>query len=63
MTTTSSSQIDQLNQRWRRFLPHLVDKRQNHYLDEIFQTQHKMTQEIHKMLTEEIRLINEMRKE
>jgi hypothetical protein len=25
--------------------------------------QHKMTQEIHKMLTEEIKLINEMRRE
>ena len=41
----------------------IVDKRQNHYLDEIIQTQHKLTQEIHNMLKEEIRLINEMRKE
>jgi len=41
----------------------IVDKRQNNYLDEIIQTQHKMTQEIHRMLTEEIRLINEMRRE
>jgi hypothetical protein len=41
----------------------IVDKRQNHYLDEIIQTQHKMTQEIHKMLTEEIRLFNEIRRE
>ena len=38
----------------------IVDKRQSHYLDEIIQAQHKMTQEIHKMLTEEIRLIHEM---
>ena len=35
----------------------IVDKTQSHYLDEIIQAQHKMTQEIHKMLTEEIRLI------
>ena len=41
----------------------IVDKRQSHYLDEIIQGQHKMTQEIHKMLTEEIRFINEMRRE
>jgi hypothetical protein len=41
----------------------IVDKRQSHYLDEIIQAQHKMTQEIHKMLTEEIRFINEMRRE
>ena len=41
----------------------IVDKRQSNYLDEIIQAQHKMTQEIHKMLTEEIRLINEMRRQ
>jgi len=41
----------------------IVDKRQSHYLDEIIQAEHKMTQEIHKMLTEEIRLIHEMRRE
>jgi hypothetical protein len=41
----------------------IVDKRQSHYLDEIIQAEHKMTQEIHKMLTEEIRLIHEMRGE
>jgi hypothetical protein len=41
----------------------IVDKRQNYYLDEIIQTQHKMTHEIHKMLTEEIRLFNEIRRE
>jgi hypothetical protein len=38
----------------------VVGKRQNHYLDEIIRTQHKMTQEIHSMIKEEIRLINEM---
>jgi hypothetical protein len=36
----------------------IVDKRQSNYLDEIIQAEHKLTQEIHKMLTEEIRLIN-----
>ena len=41
----------------------IVGKRQNHYLDEIIQTQHKMTQEIHAMIKEEIRLINEMNRE
>jgi hypothetical protein len=41
----------------------IVDKRQNQYLDEIIQTQHKLTQQIHNMITEEMRLINEMRKE
>ena len=40
----------------------IVDKRQSNYLDEIIQAQHKMTQEIHKKLTEEIRLMNEMRR-
>jgi hypothetical protein len=41
----------------------IVGKRQNHYLDEIIRTQHKMTQEIHSMIKEEIRLINEMSRE
>jgi hypothetical protein len=41
----------------------IVGKRQNHYLDEIIQTQHQMTQEIHKMIREEMSLINELRKE
>lgn len=41
----------------------IVDKRQNSYLHEIIQTQHKLTREIHEMLTEEIRLINEMKRE
>ncbi len=41
----------------------IVGKRQNRYLDEIIQTQHKMTQEIHAMIKEEIRLINEMKSE
>ena len=41
----------------------IVDKRQNSYFNEIIQTQHKLTREIHEMLTEEIRLINEMKRE
>jgi hypothetical protein len=41
----------------------IVGKRQNRYLDEIIQTQHKMTQEIHTMIKEEIRLTNEMKSE
>jgi uncharacterized protein YybS (DUF2232 family) len=41
----------------------IVGKRQNHYLDEIIQTQHQMTKEIHKMIREEMSLINELRKE
>ena len=40
----------------------VVDKRQNRYLDEIIQTQHKMTNEIHKMIEEELTLIKEMHK-
>ncbi|MGC2570724.1 MAG: hypothetical protein WA364_04360 [Candidatus Nitrosopolaris sp.] len=41
----------------------IVDKRQNSHLEEIIQTQHKLTREMHEMLTEEIRLINEMKRE
>jgi hypothetical protein len=41
----------------------IVGKRQNQYLDEIIQTQHKMTQEMHAMIKEEIRLLNEMKRE
>ena len=41
----------------------IVGKRQNRHLDEIIQTQHRMTQEIHTMIKEEIRLINEMKNE
>jgi hypothetical protein len=40
----------------------IVDKRQNSYFNEIIQTQ-KLSREIHEMLTEEIRLINEMKRE
>jgi hypothetical protein len=38
----------------------VVDKRQDRHLNEIIEAQHKMTNEIHKMIKEEIRLIKEM---
>jgi len=41
----------------------VIDKRQNRYLDEIIETQHKMTNEIHKMLKEELTIIKEMHKD
>ncbi|HET7285338.1 MAG TPA: hypothetical protein VFI70_11690, partial [Nitrososphaeraceae archaeon] len=41
----------------------VIDKRQNRYLDEIIKTQHKMTNEIHKMLKEELTIIKEMHKD
>jgi hypothetical protein len=39
------------------------DKRQDRHLNEIIEAQHEMTNEIHKMITEEIRLIKEMKRE
>ncbi|MGA9169782.1 MAG: hypothetical protein WCF03_02725 [Nitrososphaeraceae archaeon] len=41
----------------------VIDKRQNRYLDEIIETQHKMTNEIHKMIKEELTIIKEMHKD
>jgi hypothetical protein len=41
----------------------VIDKRQNRYLDEIIQTQHKITNEIHKMIKEELAIIREMHKD
>ena len=41
----------------------VIDKRQNRYLDEIIKTQHKMTNEIHKMLKEELTIIKKMHKD
>jgi hypothetical protein len=40
-----------------------VDKRQDRHIDEIIQMQHKMTNEIHKMIKEQMSLIKEMQKE
>ena len=34
--------------------------RQNRYLDEIIETQHKMTSEIHKMIKEQLTIIKEI---
>jgi hypothetical protein len=41
----------------------VIDKRQNRYIDEIIQTQHKMTNEIHKMIKEELTIIKEIHKD
>jgi hypothetical protein len=41
----------------------VIDKRQNRYLDEIIQTQHKLTNEIHKMIKEELTIIKEIHKD
>ena len=41
----------------------VIDKRQNRYLDEIIETQHKMTNEIHEMIKEELTIIKEMHKD
>jgi hypothetical protein len=41
----------------------VIDKRQNRYLDEIIETQHKITNEIHEMIKEELTIIKEMHKD
>jgi hypothetical protein len=41
----------------------VVDKRQDRHINEIIQTQHKMTHEIHKMINEQMRLIKKMQQE
>ena len=41
----------------------VIDKRQNRYLDEIIETQHKMTNEIQKMIKEQLTIIKEMHKD
>ena len=41
----------------------VIDKRQNRYLNEIIETPHKMTNEIHKMIKEELTIIKEMHKD
>jgi hypothetical protein len=38
----------------------VVDKRQDRHINEIIQTQHKMTHEIHKMINEQMSLIKKM---
>jgi Na+-translocating ferredoxin:NAD+ oxidoreductase RnfD subunit len=41
----------------------VIDKRQSRYLEEIIQTQHKMTNEIHKMIKEELTIIKGMHRD
>ena len=41
----------------------VVDKRQDRHINEVIQTQHRMTHEIHKMIKEQMSLIKEMQKE
>ena len=41
----------------------VVDKRQDRHINEIIQTQHKMTYEIHKMINEQMSLIKKMQEE
>jgi hypothetical protein len=41
----------------------VIDKRQNRYFEEIIQTQHKMTNEIHKMIKEELTIIKDMHRD
>ena len=41
----------------------VVDKRQDRHINEIIQTQHKMTHEIHKMINEQMSLIKKMQKD
>ena len=41
----------------------VIDKRQNRYFEDIIQTQHKMTNEIHKMIKEELTIIKEMHRD
>jgi hypothetical protein len=41
----------------------VVDKRQDRHINEIIQTQHKMTHEIHKMINEQMSIIKKMQKE
>jgi TolB-like protein len=41
----------------------VVDKRQDRHINEIIQTQHKMTHEIHKMINEQMSLIKKMQEE
>ena len=37
----------------------IVDKRQSRHVDELIKTQHELTNEIHKMIKEELRMIKE----
>ncbi len=41
----------------------IVDKRQSRHVDELIKTQHQLTNEIHKMIKEELRVIKESDKD
>ena len=41
----------------------IVDKRQSQHIDDLIKTQHKLTNEIHKMIREELTMIKKTHKE
>ena len=41
----------------------IVDKRQSRNIDELIKAQHKLTSEIHKMIKEELEMINDSHKD
>ena len=41
----------------------IVDKRQSRHIDELIKTQHQLTNEIHKMIKEELTVIKESEKD
>ena len=41
----------------------IVDKRQSRNIDELIKAQHKLTSEIHKMIKEELKMINDSHKD
>ena len=41
----------------------IVDKRQSRHIDELIKTQHELTNEIHKMIKEELTVIKESEKD
>jgi hypothetical protein len=41
----------------------IVDKRQGRNIDELIKTQYKLTHEIHKMIKEELKMINDTHKD
>jgi hypothetical protein len=41
----------------------IVDKRQSRHIDDLIKTQHKLTNEIHKMITDELTMIKKTHRE
>jgi hypothetical protein len=41
----------------------IVDKRQSQHIDELIKTQHELTNEIHKMIKEQLTMIKDMHKD